>query len=76
MFKEVERLWPFFPTPERSDILPLLRMTRMSKRGSAKRQHYEVAKFCGPITNKNEIRKREKNENHTSTNEKPRDADS
>jgi AhpD family alkylhydroperoxidase len=31
----------------------------MSKHAGAKRHHCEAAKVCGPITNKNEIRKRE-----------------
>jgi hypothetical protein len=48
----------------------------MSKRPLAKRHHREGAKICDPITNKNEITEGKQNENHTTTNEKPSDADS
>jgi hypothetical protein len=48
----------------------------MSKHPGAKRLHFGGAKVRVPITNKNEIKERKQNENDTTTNEKPSDADS
>jgi hypothetical protein len=48
----------------------------MSKHPGAKRLHCGGAKVGVPITNKNEIKERKQNENDTTTNEKPSDANS
>jgi hypothetical protein len=48
----------------------------MSKHPGAKRLHCEGARVRVPITNENEIKERKQNENDTTTNEKPSDADS
>jgi hypothetical protein len=48
----------------------------MSKQMSAKRQHDEAAKFSGPDNQRKRNKRREsEDENDTTTNEKPRDAD-
>jgi len=50
----------------------------MSKCPVAKRHHYEAARFSGPKTTKEtkQKKRRTRNENDTTTNEKPSDVDS
>jgi hypothetical protein len=51
-------------------------LLEMSKPVSSKRHHSEAAMSSGPITNKNKTKRGKQNENDTSKNEKPSDADS
>jgi hypothetical protein len=51
-------------------------LLEMSKPVTPKRHHNGAAKFSGLITKKNKTKRGKQNENDTSKNEKPSDADS